>query len=251
MTLMFLAPRGQSFSSIIINALWAFIAWIIGSVLILILTYFISNVFNVVSVFETGIGTKISPLFPFILSLITLLGTTVTSFLTYKILNMTDGERYRKNNVLFGQLAFFQLVCYILMTPLYIYTWTGNFQDIMYVYLFHTLLIVTWTSLLLDIFNNHRYILIGFYGTIIALFFSIIFSIFIFSSFSAWFAKIIILLVLLPLSNFTIMFIKQIFELLYYYYYKFTSLDPLWDILYQVEMEEERKVREEEEKNSI
>jgi hypothetical protein len=171
--------------------------------------------------------------------------------LTYHILNMTDSEKYKKNRILSGQLAFFQLLCYILMTPLYIYTGTWNFQDIMLVYLFHILFIVSWTSIILDIFNNYRYLLIWLYGTIIALFFSIIFSIFVFSTFWSWYARMVILMVLLPLSNFIVIFLKQIFELLYYYYYKFTSFDPLWDIFYQVEIEEERKLREEEEKNSI
>jgi hypothetical protein len=60
-----------------------------------------------------------------------------------------------------------------------------------------------------------------------------------------------VLMLLLPLSNFIIIFLKQIFELAYYYYYKFTSLDPLGDIFYQIEVDEERKLREEEEKNSI
>jgi hypothetical protein len=61
----------------------------------------------------------------------------------------------------------------------------------------------------------------------------------------------LVLMVLLPLSNFIIVFLKQIFELIYYYYYKFTSLDPLGDIFYQIEIDEERKMREEEEKNLI
>ncbi|MDR1944887.1 MAG: hypothetical protein LBQ59_02080 [Candidatus Peribacteria bacterium] len=61
----------------------------------------------------------------------------------------------------------------------------------------------------------------------------------------------IVLMVLLPLSNLIIIFLKQIFELVYYFYYKFSSLDPLGDIFYQIEVEEERKLREEEEKNSI
>ncbi|MDR3151106.1 MAG: hypothetical protein LBU14_06115 [Candidatus Peribacteria bacterium] len=59
------------------------------------------------------------------------------------------------------------------------------------------------------------------------------------------------LIVILPLANFIVIFLKQIFELVYYYYYKWTSYDPLGDISYQIELEEERKAEEEEEKNSI
>lgn len=250
MSLMFLAPRNQPFSSILINSAWAFIAWIIWSIIIVVLTFFASNAFEIVDI-TNSFWRKISPIFPFILSIITLLWTTITSFLTYHILNMTDPEKYKKNRILFGQLAFLQILAYILMTPLYIYTWVWDFQNIIYVYLFHILLIISGTNIILDIFNNYRYVLIWIYGTIIALYFGIVFSVFVFSNLWDWAAKMVILMALLPLSNFIITFLKQIFELLYYYYYKFTSLDPLWDIFYQVEVEEERKLREEEEKNTI
>lgn len=56
---------------------------------------------------------------------------------------------------------------------------------------------------------------------------------------------------ILPFSNFIIVFLKQSIEFLYSMYYKLTTLDPLWDIFYQIELEEEREMREEEEKNII
>lgn len=246
------APRQQPIVNILINSLWSFIAWVIGSIIIIILTFIMSNYFNVVWMFWTNsMWIKISPLFPFIFSIITLLWTTVSSFVTYKILNMTDSEKYKKNSILFWQIAFLQVVSYILMIPLYIYSGSNNFEMIMYVYAFHILLIVFWTSLILELFNNYRYILLWFYWSIIWLFFCILFCIFIFSTFSGGYSKIIVLITLLPFSNFIILFIRQLFELVYSLYYKYTAMDPLWDIFYQIEMEEERALREEEEKNTI
>jgi len=46
-------------------------------------------------------------------------------------------------------------------------------------------------------------------------------------------------------------FFKQLFELLYFYYYKYTTLDSLWDIFRTIEIEEKEKQREEEEKNML
>ena len=247
-----LTPRQQNFSNILINSLWSFISWVIWSIIIIIITFIMSNLFNVVWMFwDSSIGIKISPAFPFIFSLITLLWVTISSLLTYKILNMTDPEKYKKNSVIFWQLSFFQIIWYIMMIPLYIYTWKNNFDMIMYVFTFHILLIGFWINIILEIFNNYRYILLGLYWTIIWLFFSILFCFFIFSTFSAWYSKITILISLLPFSNFIITFFKQLFELVYSMYYRFTTLDPMWDIFYQIEVEEEEKLREEEEKNTI
>jgi hypothetical protein len=38
---------------------------------------------------------------------------------------------------------------------------------------------------------------------------------------------------------------------MYFHYYKYTNNDGLWDIFYQIEMEEKEALLEEEEKNSI
>ena len=41
------------------------------------------------------------------------------------------------------------------------------------------------------------------------------------------------------------------FDLLYFHYNRFTNQDQIWDIFYQIELEEKEALREEEEKNSI
>ena len=58
-----------------------------------------------------------------------------------------------------------------------------------------------------------------------------------------WFSVVII--------NFSVTFFKQLFELAYYHYYKYTNLDQLGDIFYQIEMEEKQLLRDEEDKNTI
>ncbi len=245
-------PRKINFSDLLVNSLWSFLAWIIWSIIIIIITFFLSNSLDIISTFETArIGIKTSPIFPLVLSIITLVWTSLASFLTYKIANMTDWEKYKKNIVIFWQIAFFQLLTYLFLAPVYIYTWLINYDNIMLVYIFHVIIVMFGTNLILEILNSFRYILIWFYGSFLWLFFSSIFSLFVFLSFSWWLAKLIVLALLLPLVNFLISFFKQLFEFIYYYYYKTTALDQLWDIFYQVELEDKEKQREEEEKDII
>jgi hypothetical protein len=103
----------------------------------------------------------------------------------------------------------------------------------------------------LEILNNYRYVLVSIYWSFVWLFFSIIIVGLIFSSFDSGQAKLISLLFLLPLINFTQVFFKGVFDLLYFHYNRFTNQDQIWDIFYQIENEEKEALREEEEKNSI
>ncbi len=249
---MFLAPRKQKISDIMINSIWAFIAWIIWSIILIVITFMISDFLDIVSTFEANdLWIKTSPMFPIIISLLTLLWTTIASFLSYYIITLTDPEKYKRSLVIFWQLAFLQFITYLFISPIYVYMWLMDYDNIMIIYIFHVLIIIFWTSLILEIFNNYRYILIWFYGSFIWLFVSILFTLFIFNSFWSWYAKLIMLTLLLPIINFTTIFLKQIFELSYYSYYSYTSLDPLWDIFYQIELEENDKAKIEEEKNTI
>ena len=201
---MFLAPRKQKISDIMINSIWAFIAWIIWSIILIVITFIISDYLNIISTFEASENwIKTTPMFPIIISLLTLLWTTISSFLSYYIISMTDPEKYKRNLVIFWQLAFLQLLVYLFISPIYVYMWLMDYNNIIIIYIFHVLIIIFWTSLILEIFNNYRYILIWFYGSFIWLFISILFTLFIFNSFWTWYAKLIMLTLLLPIINFT------------------------------------------------
>lgn len=241
-----------NFQNIIINSLWSLIAWIAWSVIILIISFFISDVVSIPTTMqESKIWLKTSSIFPLILSIITLIWTSISMYLSYFILHLTNQEKYKKNLVIFGQISFFAFITYLFITPVYIYTWIKSYDNIMIIYLFHVIIIAFWTHIILEILNNYRHILIWIYWSFIWLFLSIIITVIIFNSFWSWFAKLISLLILLPIVNFTITFFKQIFELVYYYYNKYTNLDPIWDIFYQIEAEENELLKLEEEKNNI
>ncbi len=246
-------PKEIHIKDIALNALGAMIAWFIWSILILIIVFATSSIVSIPGTFNQARldGWSSNPMFPFILSFITFIATTVSLFLSAILLHMTDGERYKKNRVIYGQLAFFGVLTYLLITPIYIYTGLLNYDNIMIVFILHSIILTFWSSLLLEILNNYRYVLTGFYGSFIALFFTSIFVIMLFSSMESGYAKLLSLLIMLPLINFCLSFFKWIFELAYYHYYKITNLDGLWDIFYQIQQEEEEELREEEMKNTL
>ena len=133
---MFLAPRKQKISDIMINSIWAFIAWIIWSIILIVITFIISDYLNIISTFEASENwIKTTPMFPIIISLLTLLWTTISSFLSYYIISMTDPEKYKRNLVIFWQLAFLQLLVYLFISPIYVYMWLMDYNNIIIIYI--------------------------------------------------------------------------------------------------------------------
>ncbi len=245
--------RKIDFQDILVSSLWALIAGFLWSLLILVITFFSSGTLNISGTFKDAAlwVSETGSIFPLILSLITLVGTSIAMFLTYLLLNLTSPERYKRSVVIFSQIAFFWVLSYIFFTPMYISLWMIEYEYIMYIFIVHTLIVSFGTSVILEIMNNYRHILIWIYGSFIGLFLASILSIIIFSSFESGTAKLISLVVILPVANFAITFFKQIFEIVYYKFHLMSNQDPLWDIFYQIEMEEKEELRMEEEKNLI
>lgn len=244
-------PRKVSFSEIGINSLWAFISGIIWSIVIFMLIFLSSSVIDISWNFEKAqAGMSTNSIFPFILSIIAFIASSISIFATYFFLTKTDPSKYKSLSISYSQIAFFIVLTYIFLTPLYIYAGAQNYDNIMYVFLGHILILAFWTHVIAEILNNYKYILIWIYWSFTWLFVTIILSISIFSSFSDGFAKLIAMLLVLPIINTFIMFFKQLFELWYYKYHKYTWLDQLGDIFSQIKAEEDEEFREAEALNN-
>ena len=156
---MTLEPKQITFSDILINWLWSLIAWIVWSLIILIITFVLWNSIDIPGTFSTAqIWLETSSIFPLILSIITLIATTITLYLTYRLLTLTSENKYKRNIVISWQISFFAFLVYVFITPIYIYAWTINYEYIMYVFLAHTLIVIFWTSILLELLNNYRHL---------------------------------------------------------------------------------------------
>lgn len=246
-------PRKILLQDIWINSVWVMLCGLIGSILILIIVFATSSFISIPTMFEQARleGSTTNPMFPFILSFITFIATMVTLFLSALLLHMTDPERYKKNAVTYGQLWFFWIFTYLCITPVYIYMGLISYDNIMMVFLIHCIILAFWSSLILEILNNYHYILIGFYGSFVGLFFTSIIILIAFHSLESGYVKLLSLLIMLPLINTSLVFFKWLFELAYYKYHKLTNLDQLGDIFYQIKQEEDEALREEQQKNNI
>ena len=247
-----LGPKKIELSEIGLNAAGALVAGIAGWVSIFIIIYILWDLIDISwDSVNRGIKQAGSPLFPLLLSVVTLIGSSISSFLTMKIFSLTSPERYKQNSVISRQIGFFILFLYVLITPVYIWTGFIDYTNTMMVFLVHVLLLKFGISLILETMNNYRYVMIGIYGSFIGLMIAGICTVGIFSSFESGVARLISLVILIPIINVTMTLAKQLFELAYYKYYSYSGIDSLWDIFARIEQEEEEILREAEQENSI
>lgn len=233
-------PKKIRFLDVWINTAWAFISWVIWSVLLLFIVFIISWMVDVpLNYKEIKIWISWNnPIFPFFLSLITFIVSIIVAILTYYFLTLTEPWKYKRTIIHLSQISFFSILTYIFIAPVYIYVWMQNYDNIMTIFIIHSLIISFWVTILLEIMNNYRYILLWFYASFVWLFITWIISFLIFSVFSTWYAKFLSLLLILPLINWLIIFFKWLFEIVYYKYFIIYWKDQLWDIFKQIEQEE-------------
>lgn len=238
-------PRKVNFWDIMISSAWTFISGLIWSILIIIIVFFLSNMLNLEENFSSKIITSWrTPLFPFILSFITFIVSSIVCVINYNFLALTDPDKYKKTMVSFWNILFFSILVYVFLAPGYMYVWTIDYNYLVYVFIIHILILSFWQTLILEILNNYRYVLLGLYSSFIGFFVTSLISIFIFSLFNEWFAKLISLLILLPLINGLTILFKWIFEMVYYAYFKFSWNDNLWDVFKQIQAEEDFELRQ-------
>lgn len=97
--------------------------------------------------------------------------------------------------------------------------------------------------MILDILNNYRYVLVSVYSSLFSMVISLgLFGV-LFSIFSTWIAKMIILILVFPVYNALLIWFKDLLQLGYYSYYQASGVDPIWDIFNRIAQDEEEEYR--------
>jgi len=248
-----LSPNEVKFKDILVNCLWTFVAWVSGSILLLIFVLISSSFYDIPWEFSSSgdLASTKNIFFPFFLSFLTFVVTEIVLFASYIFLTYTDPDKYERSHVTYVQIAFISTLIYFFITPIYLYAWMVNYDNIMYVFVWHILILFFSLMVILEILNNYRYILVWLYASIVSILLTWSIAILIFWLFDSWTAKLISLMFMLPLVNFLSVLFKWLFELLYYVYYKHTWSDNLWDIFRQLELEAKEQLKQATEENSI
>lgn len=248
-----LSPNEVKFKDILVNCLWTFVAWVSWSILLLVFVLISSSFYDIRWEFSStwDLTSTKNIFFPFFLSFITFVVTEIVLFSSYIFLTFTDPDKYERSHVTYVQIALISTLIYLFITPIYLYAGMVNYDNIMYVFVWHILILFFSLMVILEILNNYRYILVWLYASIVSILLTWSIAIIIFWFFDSGTAKLIALMFMLPLVNFLWVFFKGIFELVYYKYYKHTGSDNLGDIFRQMELEAWEQLKQATAENSI
>ena len=116
-------PQQRELKEVLITSIWALISGFIWSLLLFLIVLLVSNFINIWDWFNAASSNawKTSIIFPIVLSVVAFLSTSLTSFITYYFLTYSNPERYKKNLVILGQIAFYTFICFVFVAPVYIY----------------------------------------------------------------------------------------------------------------------------------
>lgn len=230
-----------------ISALSAFISGIVGSAIIFVWVFFFWAVselpISITWKTDSEEVTTISAMIPIMVSLMAWVALMFTIYMNYLFLANTCPDRYKKTWIHLAQIAILMILMYIILTPLYLLIWGQGPEHILWMYIAHIFVALFWTTILLEVLNNYRYVLVAIYSAIISIVITAWITVWLFTAIWGWTIKVLLLVLFLPICNAMMFFIKDLLLIAYYNYFNATWLDPIWDIFHQIEQDEQEDLR--------
>lgn len=243
-------PQKINIKQVWIDSLVWFVSSLIWAVILIVSVFSAWSVIDLEKYFwNIQIYDWANILIPFFVSVVAFIAILITNVIIYLSLSWTNPEKFRRKSIHLKQVVVINLLIYILFAPIYMFAWSDSYQNVLFVFLWNIIISTFATNLTIEAINNYRYILLWIYANMASLIITVMIILMIFLSISSGKAKLLSLIFLFPLVNTISIFIKEFFELLYYKYYKSTWYDQLWDITYQIELEEEEDLKESQEAN--
>ena len=124
-----LGPPRTDIVSVGISALSSFVAGAIGGIFMLVCTF----------LFLTGAQESAPAIFPYVLALVALIGILLTLYLQFYFGRLIFPGKYTRGAQETAQTFGFNLIMFVLFTPLYVYAGGSNTELLMSVFCIHAL----------------------------------------------------------------------------------------------------------------
>lgn len=214
-----------------LSSVWSIISWFVWSIVVLISIYvFLKN------------ASEITWAYWFIYAVTCFFATLFSSWLNIFINKTINPDKYQRWSLAFTQVFMFYIFMFIFFLPSYIYATWVNWSYIIFVFSANLIIAMLASNIITEVLSSYRYVLLWIYWSFIWGLVAMFLTFFVFLFFLDSAKNIFVLIWLLILVNFAITTIRVIFEFLYYQYYSKTWADQLWDIYYQIELEEKEMV---------
>ncbi len=229
-----LGPPRIDFMSVGIAALSSFVSGAIGGIFALFCTF----------LFLKTIQTSSPTILPYTLSLVALVAILLTVYVQSYFNGLIFPNKYVRSSQQTAQTFGFNLLLYVLYTPLYVYVGGGTADLIMMVFCAHALTAILGSVLIVEIIAQYRYSLLAVYASFIGFFFATFLSFVFFQGTDISGMILYSLSCSLVISIFTQTVFRTLFEFLYYKLYAVTGMDLLGNAFAEIEADETSRVGE-------
>jgi len=227
-----LGPPKIDIIQVWLSALGSIVSGFIGSIIIIFSIYlFLKSAQSFIGVY------------PYIYISTVTMAMLITSAINIFMNKIINPEKYKRWSIIFTQVFLLNIFLYIVLIFAYVFVANKNIDYLIYIFSAHVIIAMLGASLLTEILSSYRYVLLGIYWSIIWSLFSILLTAIVFLSLGESNKNLYVLIWLLITINFATISIKSLFEYLYYIYYSKTGMDQLWDIYYQIELEEKEHLK--------
>ncbi len=224
-------PPRIDYIQVWLTSAWSIISWFVGSIVIIISIYFfLKN------------AREITWVYPFIYAITAFFASLFSAWLNIFLNKTINPDKYKRWSLAFAQIFLFYIFMFIFFLPCYIYATSVRIEYLVYVFSIHMIIAMLWASLFTEILSNYRYVLLWIYWSFIWSLVAILATSVVLLTFQESAKNLYILIWLSILVNFFTNTVRAVFEYVYYIYYSKTWMDQLWDIYYQIELEEKEIV---------
>jgi len=227
-----LGPPRIDLIQVWLSAVGSIVSWFVWSIIIILsISLFLQSAKSFVWIY------------PYLYISTVTMAMLITSAINIFMNKIINPEKYKRWSIVFTQIFLLNIFLYIILIFAYVFVANKNIDYLIYIFSAHVIIAMLGASLLTEILSSYRYVLLGIYGSFIWSLFSILLTTIVFSSLWESNKNLYVLIWLLIIINFATITIKWLFEYLYYIYYKKTWMDQLWDIYYQIELEEKEQLK--------
>lgn len=230
----FLGPPRIDMASVGISALASFVAGAVGGMFVLICTF----------LFLGATQESASAIFPYVLSLVGLIAILITVYVQAYFGGLIFPSKYVRRSQETAQIFGFNLLMYLLFTPLYVYVGGARVDLLMMVFCFHTLITTLGSVLIGEVIAQYRYSLLALYASFIGFFFAAFITFILFAGTTISTQILFSLSSVLVISIFAQTLFRTLFEFIYYKIYSLTGLDLLGNAFSEIQADELARVQE-------
>lgn len=176
------------------------------------------------------------------LSLVALIAILLTVYLQAFFGGLIFPDKYVRRSQETAQTFGFNLLMYLLFTPLYVFVGGVDIDRLMLVFCMHALITTLGSILIVEIIAQYRYSLLALYASFIGFFCAVFITFVLFSSTDISKTILYSLSSVLVVSMFAQTLFRTLFEFIYYKLYTLTGLDVLGNVFAEIQSEETARV---------